>query len=113
MATRNETRHAGDAAGLDKASLLGGLDGQVIIPNHATVQAGNRALHARSRIHGFNPSLCKISDEALRVTELKELGSIARACDRHLADLRKHHAPLCSGSRQALRQIISAKRGQS
>ena len=108
MRNQNETRHAGDAAGLDKTSLLGGLNG----PNHAITQAGNRALRARSRIHGFNPSLCKISDEALRAGELKEWGSIARACDRHLADLRKHHAPLCSGSRQALRRIIPAKGGR-
>jgi len=113
MRNQNETRHAGDAAGLEKASLLGGLDGRVITPNHATTQAGNRALRARSRIHGFNPSLCKISDEALRATELKERGSIARACDRHLADLTKYHSPLCSGSRQALRRIIPAKGGQS
>ena len=48
MRNHNETRHAGDAAGLDKTSLLGGLDGQVVTPNHATTQAGNRALRARS-----------------------------------------------------------------
>jgi hypothetical protein len=111
MRNQNETRHARDAAGLDKASLLGGLDGQVIIPNHATVQAGNRG-RPQHRVHGFNPALCKISDEALRATELKEWGSIARACDRHLADLTKYHSPSCSGSRQALRQIISAKGGK-
>lgn len=52
------------------------------------------------RVHGFNPALCKVSDEVLRAGELKEWRLIARACDQHLGDLQKHH--LRSGQGAAL-----------
>jgi hypothetical protein len=52
-----------------------------------------RKLGARPRVHGFNPALCKVSDEALHATELREWGSVATACDRLLADLVRVHGP--------------------
>jgi len=52
-----------------------------------------RKLGARHRVNGFNPALCKVSDEVLHAGELREWGNVRAACEKHLDDLRRVHGP--------------------
>lgn len=68
---------------------------------------------ARPRVHGFNPALFKVSDEALRAGEVSYWAEIARSCESHLADLVREHGrlmrPACQ-SRAALEPEISCRK---